>query len=419
MRVLLIVGNYYPKPSSVANCVNQLVNALIEEGHTVALITDSTDSIHPYTRVLDKITITFIPSRFGYYSQEINKRFEIFGSHRVVKYLRKITKIPIYLRYYLFAKEAGLVGWYTRKNAQSCWKIFQDQQFDVIISFSHPFSGHFFANTLFDGWGGKIPWMLFEFDPYAYNDVSSWSQYLFRRHKKQEEGLFNKASSIIVTPELLEFYRNSAYKVFLGKIHQLPYILLQPNGFENPVKNHGNSFRMVYTGSFYNDIRNPLYALKVIARATNGHTLFLTNYNERVFMQTISKFPGKFEVREMADQDAALSLMNEADVLISVGNTIEIQVPGKIFEYMGLGKPIIHFCKTPKDPALKYLSRYQMTLIINEFEIDVDGHAKQIDEFLHLMKGKRMDYEEVKKRLPELDLESVTKKFLSIVESMK
>lgn len=419
MNILLIVGNYYPKPSSVANCVNNLISMLQDERHTISLVTNSADSIQPFTMMINNAEVIFITDYYSYYSQKIDEKFKRFGDYFAIKYLRKLTKLPIYLRYYLFAKEVGMVGWYTRKNARICWRIFKNQQINMIISFSHPFSAHYFANNLSEGWGRQTPWILFEFDPYAYNDVSSRSKLLFRRHKKQEADLFSKATRIIVTPELFEFYRNSAYKGFIGKMFQLPYILLQEKDSGKPTRIHSDGYLMVYAGSFYTDIRNPLYAIEVIGHATNGHTLLITNYNEQVFRQTISRFPGKFEVREMMDQDSIFIAMEEANIFISVGNTIEIQVPAKIFEYMGLGKPIIHFCKTTKDPALKYLSRYPMALIINEFEVDVNGHANQIDEFLREMKGKEMNYKEVKRNLSELDYKKVEKKFLSIVESVK
>jgi hypothetical protein len=55
----------------------------------------------------------------------------------------------------------------------------------------------------------------------------------------------------------------------------------------------------------------------------------------------------------------------------SIRNSVEFQIPGKIFEYMSTGKPILHFSKFSEDPAITYLKRYPKALIINEWERNI------------------------------------------------
>lgn len=81
MKILLIVGNFYPKPSSVANCVSQLLKTLKEHDHTIVLITNSTDSRNPYMTVIDDTELLFIPEQFGCHSIRINRKLKALDTH--------------------------------------------------------------------------------------------------------------------------------------------------------------------------------------------------------------------------------------------------------------------------------------------------------------------------------------------------
>ena len=150
--------------------------------------------------------------------------------------------------------------------------------------------------------------------------------------------------------------------VFKEKFVYLDYILFENKSFEaGPSKGRiGLSF--AYAGGFYTSIRNPMHMLEVMKKLPCDFTFFLlTGYSEPQFNAFISQNCGStksFKVLPKSNHDVAIEVMNKADLLISVGNTTSIQVPGKIFEYMGIGKPIIHFSKIHDDPAVKYLKQY-------------------------------------------------------------
>jgi glycosyltransferase involved in cell wall biosynthesis len=40
-----------------------------------------------------------------------------------------------------------------------------------------------------------------------------------------------------------------------------------------------------------------------------------------------------------------------AHLLVNIGNTDDVQVPGKLFEYFGAGRPILHLAQTATDPS--------------------------------------------------------------------
>ena len=56
--------------------------------------------------------------------------------------------------------------------------------------------------------------------------------------------------------------------------------------------------------------------------------------------------------------------MAQADVLMTIGNNSDSEVPSKLFEYLSFGKPIIHFYFSDHDEYLSYLDRYPRSLAV-------------------------------------------------------
>lgn len=93
----------------------------------------------------------------------------------------------------------------------------------------------------------------------------------------------------------------------------------------------------------------------------------------------------------MQPHDVALKYLDNADVLLSIGNKESPMAPSKIYEYISTGKPIIHFYTWDKDPCIEPLKKYGNAILINEnkdFDIHLllnflDTHDRKVfDEFV-------------------------------------
>jgi hypothetical protein len=312
-------------------------------------------------------------------------------------------------------------GWSIHQSVKQCQALHRKARFDLIITFSQPFTAHLIAYRFKKKVDKDILWIMYEFDPYAFSKTSSnlFLSFLKRRH--QEEHVFRSADKICLTPELEQLYKKNIYQKYLNKFESFPYAFLKPFKLEqkNPIKIDTECL-LVYAGGFYEKIRNPLYALLMItALDIDFKFLILTSYMEKEFDNIVASNKERIILKEKVSQEVALATMKNANILISVGNTIDMQVPAKIFEYIGMGKPIIHFSKIPNDPANTYLSLYPMVLIINEYENREETHKDMIRDFIQKYKNSQMDYEEVLTFLSGMDEKSVTDKFLSIVDDFK
>ena len=55
--------------------------------------------------------------------------------------------------------------------------------------------------------------------------------------------------------------------------------------------------------------------------------------------------------------EKAAELESGADILLSLGNAFDNQMPSKLFCYLGTGKPLLHLAVTDTDPTLPYLAK--------------------------------------------------------------
>ena len=108
----------------------------------------------------------------------------------------------------------------------------------------------------------------------------------------------------------------------------------------------------------------------------------------------------------------------QADVLVNIGNTVEHQIPGKIFAFMSTGKPIIHFSKFPDDPALPYFKKYPLVFVVNEWEKISSRTIENVKGFCLVNKGVRIEFSEVANSFVELRGDVVAEQFVDVLRKI-
>lgn len=103
----------------------------------------------------------------------------------------------------------------------------------------------------------------------------------------------------------------------------------------------GRRLELLYTGSFYAFRRAD--ALIAAVEAVPGVRLSVATINAPDYLlEAVARHPEKFRLLGFLSHTVALSAQRRCDVLVNIANADPVQIPGKVYEYLGAGRPMIH-----------------------------------------------------------------------------
>lgn len=185
--------------------------------------------------------------------------------------------------------------------------------------------------------------------------------YTPRRWRRRALSLENRVCSscdlVLVT--------SSATRDLLRKRHSLgsDRIHLLPQGFDAKFKEdceepqellRPDILELLYTGSFY-DFRGSDAILAAVA-ATPGVRLSIASSRIPDTVEEVARnYPEKVRLLGFLPHSMVLTLQRRADVLVNLANADPAQVPGKVYEYLGARRPILHVGENASDEAAELI----------------------------------------------------------------
>lgn len=113
---------------------------------------------------------------------------------------------------------------------------------------------------------------------------------------------------------------------------------------------------VLYTGSFYAFRRHEALVSAVLATA--GVRLNIASSAVPASIaEAARQHPDRIRLFGFLPHDEVLALQRGAGLLVNLANSDAAQVPGKIYEYLGSGRPILHVGDNPADEAIALLAR--------------------------------------------------------------
>lgn len=414
-NILIIIGNHSPQPSSVAVNFESIMSKLSLD-YNIDIITNRKSS---EVKKKERYNNGFI------YRVDDKKLLLLEESYRLSKEFSKIIgnihKFFVNLFFYLTFKsnssEYKTIGW-SKSSIYKLYKVIsQKKKYDLIISVSLPFKTQLVGLQIKKK-NSRIKWISVAYDPFYLNKEDKLRKKIIKKRKKQEQEVFKFADLVYLSPELLNIYEinelindDAKFKSLeYKKLKKIEYKKENVNG--NFLKN--NKINCLFTGRFYDGIRNPANLMKLFSELNDSINLVLMTDSslEEIKKYTINEYIPS--VIDFQNRDTVKFNLLNSDILINIGNTTELQVPGKIFEYMSSGKPIIHFSKIINDPSLKYFEKYPCVLIIKEWEIENNDYVNQIEEFCTKYSGYEIPFSKLenlflnnKKQIEDIFSESV------------
>lgn len=112
---------------------------------------------------------------------------------------------------------------------------------------------------------------------------------------------------------------------------------------------------LLYTGSFY-DFRKIGHLLQAVTDSANVRLNVATIAAPAELLRVVELHPESFRLLGFLSHQEALVMQRGCDVLVNLANANPVQVPGKLYEYLGAGVPILHIGGKPGDAASDLLT---------------------------------------------------------------
>lgn len=220
-------------------------------------------------------------------------------------------------------------------------ELMQEVSPDVVISSHEP------ATTLELGLtvrGGAARWIADLGDPVlaAYTHPR-WRE----RAAALEADVCRQADHILVTTPL-------AAELLRTRYPEVAPMTVLTQGFDDrrplrPVSAPaGGPMELLYTGSFYR-FRSAETLLQAVLATPGVRLNVATIHAPDSLLAAAAAHPDKVRLLGFLPHTSALDWQQRADVLVNLANLDPAQVPGKCYEYLGAGRPILHLGTDPRD----------------------------------------------------------------------
>lgn len=273
---------------------------------------------------------------------------------------------------------------------------------DAVICVYSPFNYAYPVIKISDSL--HCPIYLWQLDPWGLHRLDISPPLTRRQRIEQETEAFGKARHIFTTGILKKLYgEHELYAEYADKITvaEFPNVTTEntDSAGKNPFVFSPEDINLVYCGMISDIYRSPKALLENICACfddiPNLKLWFAGDILSDSLEKIKAKYPGRIFTYAKVSPPQAFGALLEADCLINIGNNLDNQVPSKIFDYFATGKPIITTEKIENCPAREYMDRYPLSFTIKEWSDD--NNIRRLKEFILNCKGKKLDYEQVKK----------------------
>lgn len=407
-KVAFLVDNYYPKFSPVAKCAYNIAEEL-SNTYEVFIITLDGKSLSLTTEEHNKQKILRCSTPLLLERKEIENNLT---KSKVLKAKLFFIRLKGYLKA-IFSKiniDNEIVDSY-----YSALEIIKPE---VVIPICLPFEA-VIAALNYKQVNSNTILVPFLFDRFTYNRSLQRNKVnlLIKRkaHVRLENSMLEYSDHILAMHQLRENF-NIVFSDNMDKITYVEHPLLKKNKNTRKTIDDGKT-RLIYAGALYKNYRSPEYLLKVFTLIEGSYLLnFFSAGNCEEMIDKFSYRDKRIKKNGYVSVDVLDEEYSNADILLSIGNFKSQNLASKIFEYMSLGKPIIHFYENPNDPVLNLLNKYPLSLTVEQKSEDIKLNANRIQEFCTMNKGKIIGFDVVREKFIDATPEYISQTFIEIIE---
>ncbi|MBR5521032.1 MAG: hypothetical protein IKU54_03455 [Oscillospiraceae bacterium] len=410
MKILFSVGEIEKSLNANTKIVLQIAEKLVQQGHKC--IVAGVCSAFPGEEITDSgVVIKRLPAVIPVVKS--SEKFENFvknSADRNTARSRFVKKHPMasrfqFIRYTAFYREKIEQPRYLSQIK----KVVEKYKPDGVVCVCKPINA---TETVVNG-GLSVPLFIWQLDPWGLHrlDNPDGSMKIIDR----EINAFSKSEHVFTTPVLQRQYNdNDHYRGFTDKITAVEFPNIKeyiPSDSVPAVNFDGDYINLLFSGIVADQYRSPEYLLESMRPLFDAgekiRIYFMGTNSSPVLTGFSALYPQNVIPVEKVDLDTAFATMEKADVLVNISNTVDNQVPSKIFDYFSMGKPVLNVQKIDNCPAQPYFDRYPLSFTLKENET---ADSDQIRQFLYNSKNNHLNFSQVEKIYSDATADSVASK---------
>jgi glycosyltransferase involved in cell wall biosynthesis len=242
--------------------------------------------------------------------------------------------------------------WYP--HARKAIGSLEGQKFDLVVASHEPGVDLMLGMYASRKWG--VPLVIDLADPLVTPYSPAWRKSLDDMFERKA---CERAEGVITTSRTFSKHLIETYNIRGDRIIEIEqgFESIEPASDKCEIIENlpDDQFWLLFAGNFYRKFRNPeifLTALKqrpAISLVHVGHT-------PDWLVSMFKPLGGQVRCLGRMAHSEVLALQRHAPVLLSLGNSQARQVPGKLYEYFGAARPILHIALNPGDPSKNAVS---------------------------------------------------------------
>lgn len=397
-NVLFIVGSYFPRFSAVGKCQYYLANEFVKRGFNVHVISITSDSEIEKDEIYNGQTIhrILIKQRNKietvFYRGMKRLSFDILDRELVYKYIKELKRI----------------------------------QFnpDLIVPACLPFES-VYASALYKNDNSECKIIPCLYDKFADSKVLyKWKIekiVKYRKSAKIEKTIFNQCDGLLYVNSWKD-YLSLYYKGCDYKMECIEHPLITPP-YDVDMDHHchrdyqvNDNIRILYAGMLTQKYVDAKYLIQCIS-------LFKSTKNMEFIFYAQGNASSDLDVKYLpiknygwAAYDELVESMCQASILLSISEQNGVQISSKIFEYMSMGKPIIHIYYVDNDVNLSYLKEYPLCLCIKADVANIESNAMILEKWINKNQGRNIDFISVEELYSKLTPRYVCDQLLELYQ---
>lgn len=411
MNILFITTDRYPNYGTSTGIIKKLIfeGDMLRRADSITVLTEKSDINEKDMELNEGVNIVRYVSTFS-------MRMKCILKDKSISIVQKLCFIgkKFYIKYVNKEYKDSFIK---RLHINEIYKVLlkiNAEKYEVII----PIFGDYDAAMAAARYKKKYVnshLILYQVDPFSTNWVLD--KKLVNKYKKTEKKLYSLSDAIITMPCIYKDIEKISDKKDLYKfsIFELPLInkrKLDENKKRNDIP------ICLFSGLIYRNIRNPRYTIKLFSDLIKKNIVELwfvgVEHNELPveFSGINIKCFGRIPITE------ANVLIDQADVLINIGNLMNNQVPSKIFDYISTGKPIINIYKNYDCPTLQYLNKYDLSLNLFEDDKIIDEQKNKLEIFVKNNYKKRIAFTRIEEEYKDCTPRVCADRLFSIIDTL-